>query len=142
MSIKKKCNIVKIILKILTQRKKLSTNLLDTHGVQYAHFMIKKSRRYFYREKDCIEKFCKDLKELGTEIINFEEKEMIPLTNKEIKSNEKQNVCHICKEKFCDDKNKKKVKDHCHFTGKFRGASHSRCNLIYKVPKEIPVVNS
>ena len=30
----KKCNIVKIILKILTQRKKLSTNLQDTHGVQ------------------------------------------------------------------------------------------------------------
>ena len=48
-----------------------------------------KNKRYFYRGKDCIEKFCKDLKELGTEIINFEEKEMIPLTNKEIKSYEK-----------------------------------------------------
>ena len=67
-----------------------------------------KNRRYFYRGKDCIEKFCKDLKELGTEIINFEEKEMIPLTNKEIKSYEKQKVCHICKKKFCYDKNKKK----------------------------------
>ena len=54
-----------------------------------------KSRRYFYRGKDCIEKFCKGLKELGTEIINFEEKEMIPLSNKEIKSYEKQKVCHI-----------------------------------------------
>ena len=42
----------------------------------------------------------KDLKELGTEIINFEEKEMIPLTNKEIKSYEKQKVCHICKKSF------------------------------------------
>ena len=31
------------------------------------------------------ENFCKDLKELGMEIINFEEKEMISLTNKEIK---------------------------------------------------------
>ena len=51
-----------------------------------------KNRRYFYRRKDCIDKFCKDLKELGTEIINFEEKEMIPLTNKEIKSNEKQKI--------------------------------------------------
>ena len=66
-----------------------------------------KNRRYFYRRKDRIEKFCKDLKELGTEIINFEEKEMIPLTNKEIKSYEKQKVCHVCKEKFCNDKNKK-----------------------------------
>ena len=36
-----------------------------------------------------MEKFCKDLKELGTGIINLEEKEMIPLTNREIKSYEK-----------------------------------------------------
>ena len=35
-----------------------------------------KNRRYFYREKDCVEKFYKDLKELGTEIVNFEENEM------------------------------------------------------------------
>ena len=34
----------------------------------------------------------------------------------------------------------KKVKDHCHCTGKFRGAAHSRCNLNYKVPKVIPVM--
>ena len=71
-------------------------------------FAETKNRRYFYRGKDCIERFCRDLKELGTEIINFEEKEMIPLTNKEIKSYEKQKVCHICKEKFCNNKNKKK----------------------------------
>ena len=44
-------------------------------------------------------------KELGTEIINFEEKAIKPLTNKEIK---KQKVCHICKEKFCNGKSKKK----------------------------------
>ena len=99
-----------------------------------------KNKRYFYRGKDCIEKFCKDLKELGTEMINFKKKEMIPLTNKEIKSYEKQKVCHICKEEFCDDKNKKKVRDHCHYTGKFRGAAHSICNLRYKVPKKISVV--
>ena len=99
-----------------------------------------KNRRYFYRRKDCIEKFRRDLKELGTEIIDFEEKEMILLTNKEIKSYEKPKVCHICKETFCNDKNKKKVKDHCHYNGKFRGAAHSECNLRYKAPKEIPVV--
>ena len=33
---------------------------------------------------------------------------MIPLTKKEIKSYEKQKVCHICKKKFCYNKNKKK----------------------------------
>ena len=119
--LKKKCNIVKIILKILTQKKKLTTN--------------------------CIEKFCKDLKKLGTEMINFKKKEMIPLTHKEIKSYEKQKVCHIQEKKFCDDKNKKseydfyhKVKDHCHYTTKFRGAAHNICNLRYNILKKIPIV--
>ena len=65
---------------------------------------------------------------------------MIPLTNKEIKSYEKQKVCHICKEKFCNNKNKKKVRDHCHYTWKFRGAAHRECNLRYEVPKGTPVV--
>ena len=47
----KKRKIVKIILKILTQRKKLSTNLQDTHGVQYAHLMIQKTDAIFLGEK-------------------------------------------------------------------------------------------
>ena len=79
-------------------------------------------------------------------IINYEEKEMIPLTYEENKSYKEQEACHICEEKFCMDKddenytNRKKVKDHCHYTGKFRGAAHSKCNLNYKVPKEIPII--
>ena len=35
---------------------------------------------------------------------------------------------------------KKKVKDHCHCNGKFRGAAHSNCNSNYKVPKNIPII--
>ena len=68
---------------------------------------MRQKTRYFYRGKDCIGKFRKDLKELRMEIINFEEKEMIPLTNKEIRSYQKQKVCHICKEEFYEDKSKK-----------------------------------
>ena len=39
-----------------------------------------------------------------------------------------------------DDENKIKVKDHCHYRGKFRGAAHSKCNLNYKVSKDIPII--
>ena len=69
-------------------------------------------------------------------------KKMIPLTYRENKSYEKQKVCYICKKGFSTDNDKKyhKVRDHCHYTGKFRGAAHSICNLRYKTPKEIPVV--
>ena len=34
----------------------------------------------------------------------------------------------------------KKVKGHCNYTGKFRGAAHSDCNLKYKVPRDIPII--
>ena len=30
----------------------------------------------------------------------------------------------------------KKDRDHCHYTGKYRGAAHSKCNLSYKIVKE------
>ena len=33
-----------------------------------------------------------------------------------------------------------KVKDHCHYTGKYRGAAHNICNLRYRIPKELPKV--
>ena len=36
--------------------------------------------------------------------------------------------------------NRKKVKDHCHYTGKFTGAAHSKCSLSYEVPKDIPIL--
>ena len=68
---------------------------------------------------------------------------MIPLTKKEKKKHNKQEVCYICEKRFrTDDNNKKyhKVRDHCHYTGKYRGAAHDICNLRYKIPKEIRVV--
>ena len=34
----------------------------------------------------------------------------------------------------------RKVRDHCHYTGKYRGAPHSICNLKYSVTKIIPIV--
>ena len=52
-------------------------------------------------------------------------------------------ISHICKKRFStDDSNKKyhKVRDHCHYTGKYTGAAHDICNLRYNTPKEISVV--
>ena len=33
-----------------------------------------------------------------------------------------------------------KVRDHCHYSGKFRGTAHSICNLRCKTPPEILIV--
>ena len=45
-------------------------------------------------------------------------------------------LCHICNEKLGEDR----VRDHCHLSGKFRGAAHEVCNLKYKVPTFSPIV--
>ena len=108
-------------------------------------FDKKESKLNYYRGKDCIEKLCEKLKKSAMKTINHEEKEMIPLTH-EKKFYKEQEGCHICKEIFCmneDDenyKNKRKVKDHCHYAGKLRGAAHSKCNLNYKVSKDVPII--
>ena len=56
-----------------------------------------------------MERFCKDLKKYATKIINYEKKEMIPLTDKENKSYEMQKVCYIRRKGFSTDDN-----CHCH----------------------------
>ena len=48
-------------------------------------FDSKKNKHYVYREKDCIEYFCRKLKDLGTEIFKYEKYDMVSLTNEEIK---------------------------------------------------------
>ena len=85
-----------------------------------------------------MKRFCEDLEEHAIKIINYEKKEMTSLTNKENKLYRNQKVCHICKKQFSTDV--KKIRDHCHFTGKYRGAAHDICNLNYKAPNEIPVI--
>ena len=59
----------------------------------------------YHRGKDCMKKFCKNFRDQAIKIINYEKKEMIPLTDEETESYEKQKVCHICKKEFSTDKN-------------------------------------
>ena len=45
-------------------------------------------------------------------------------------------ICWICKQKLNTDK----VRDHCHVTGNFGGASHGKCNINLRLPKKIPII--
>ena len=51
--------------------------------------------------------FCLDLKEHAATIINYEKKEMMPLTKEEKKTHNMQKVCYICKRAFSTDDNNK-----------------------------------
>ena len=104
----------------------------------------------YYRGNDCMKKFCESLRIHATKIINYEKKKIIPLTKEEKINYNDQKLCYICQKEFdiidttksssLECKKNYKVRNHCHYTGKYRGAAHNICNLKYKVPKEIPVV--
>ena len=58
------------------------------------------------------------------------------LNSEEQKLFQQAKTCHICSFELKNDK----VRDHCHFTGKYRGAAHCKCNLMCKKPKILPVI--
>lgn len=99
------------------------------------------SKFHLYRGADCVKKFVTDLEmDVRTLYKNYlkDIKPMTRLTESEQENFHKSTHCHICNKKF--DVIFDKVKDHCHITGKFRGAAHSTCNLNFQVPQFIPVV--
>ena len=92
-----------------------------------------------YRGKDCVEKFCDHIKEEVKRLYHmFPEKPMDHLTAEKWREYRDVDDCHICYKPF-NDKDPK-VRDHCHYTGKYRGPAHRSCNLRYKIPPYIPVV--
>ena len=107
----------------------------------HCSFDESKNKLNYYKGDDCMKNFCKDLKTHANKIINYKRKKMMPLTTKEEIYHNKQKMCYICKKEFDNnDKKNYKVRDHCHYTGKYRGAAHNICNLRYEVPKEMPIV--
>ena len=92
-----------------------------------------------YRGPDCIETFCNYIKEEAHRLYHmFPEKRMDPLTKKQWQKDKRSTKCHICYKPFTQTN--LKVRDDCHYTGLYRGPTHSLCNLRYKIPSYIPVV--
>ena len=48
------------------------------------------------------------------------------------------NSCWICKK--LTDNDEEKIRDHCHVTGKFRGAAYWNCNINFQLTKKVPVI--
>ena len=98
-----------------------------------------------YTGEDAMEKFVEWIEDDVKEIANIPNVKMI-FGFDELKQLNEATKCWICNEEFDDTADEKgyrkneKVKDHCHYTGRFRGAAHNSCNLKYKKPKFIPVV--
>ena len=80
-----------------------------------------------YRGNDCVEKFCDHIKKEAYRLYHmFPEKPMDPLMNKQWKAYNRSGKCHICNKKF--NLKDPKVRDHCHYTRKYRGPAHRNYN--------------
>ena len=85
-------------------------------------------------DADAMDVFIKWLEEDVKAIANIEEKEMI-FTEEDRKQFNKASDCWICGEYLGNNR----VRDHCHYTGRYRGPAHNSCNLKYRKPKSISV---
>ena len=105
---------------------------------EFAYGEVKDPLR-LHRGKDCIRKFCDHvIGEAHRLYHSFPEKPMEPLMKAQWKDYKFVSSCHICFKPFMEDK--PKVRDHCHYTGCYRGPAHMGCNLQCKISSYIPIV--
>ena len=102
-----------------------------------------------YRGDDCMRRFLEDMLVLRS----WYEERNLPLVMSDEDEADFQacQECHICKKTLILEdwmnkpkyeslkESRKKVRDHCHITGEFRGAAHNKCNLNTRKYLNIPI---
>ena len=86
---------------------------------------------------DLLKQFLKSMTIVKKMIKNHFNKNLI-MSAEEEERFQLSNSCWICDKLF--DVGDDKVRDHCHITGKYRGAAHWSCNINLKLTKKIPVI--
>ena len=86
------------------------------------------------RGQNCVDEFLDKLIEHVKNLQNRPKKPII-WEKGEREKFENETHCWFCNEEIKE----RKVADHCHFTGRFRGAAHVDCNLKARKPKFTPV---
>ena len=103
------------------------------------------NRRVKTEDEDISEKFIKHVRLLTHMVYRnyYLKPKPINLTPQEQKEYNLAKMCHICEQDLNANKETGqilKVRDHCHFTGKYHGAAHSDCNLKCRKPLILPVI--
>ncbi|XP_050516477.1 uncharacterized protein LOC126891343 [Diabrotica virgifera virgifera] len=98
------------------------------------------SRLETYQGEDAAKVFVQKLDALAINLYQNHLKHvkpMVPLTSEENQNFQNATKCSICQKPF--SLSDTRVRDHCHLSGRYRGAAHNSCNLNFKVPNFIPI---
>ena len=91
--------------------------------------------------KDCLRDMLRELMGLAEQCVEeLKRNTAMRLTKEDKLAYEQATLCHICHEPFGESKAHKKVRDHDHITGQFRGAAHNCCNVNYFANRYVPIV--
>ena len=95
-------------------------------------------------DHDLTKEFCEAMAGTVKELYDkhFKSQVLIKMSRKDEEDYNSSAKCHLCLEQIYPDSNRmyQKVRDHCHFTGKYCGAAHSTCNLKARKPDFIPTL--
>ena len=93
------------------------------------------SEQTYYRGESTVATFCKEIRDIAQNLLNIEKKPMEKLSFEQHMAFNNAKYCQV----FGKKKNHMNVRDHHHYTGKYRGAAHLICNLRYSTQIDIPV---
>ena len=108
-----------------------SINVVSNH--------TKKSEQTFFRGKFSVSRFCKEVPEAAKKLFDTKMMPMKKFNKKQQNDYDNATCCYICGKQFGTHKKHRKVWDHGHYTGDYRGAVHPICNLRYSKQVDIPV---
>ena len=94
-------------------------------------------------DEDISKRFIKHVTELTCKNHDIPKPRTMIFNPKDQKDFQSATMCHICEQDLYKDKETGqilKVRDHCHFTGEYRGVAHNQCNLKCKKPLILPVI--
>ncbi|XP_039300696.1 uncharacterized protein LOC120355984 [Nilaparvata lugens] len=95
---------------------------------------------FTYRGRDAVKVLLNYLKGIGEKVSEIYKRKipMDTMSPDEIDEFNSAHKCYMCDKHF--NVEDVKVRDHCHMSGKYRGAAHNSCNLKYQVPHFLPVI--
>ena len=92
-----------------------------------------------FEGKDCVQNMLEQLRLLATRCVKEQQENAnMTLTEQDKRNHFRAKTCYICEGAFTESN--KKVRDHCHRTGNYRGAAHNACNINYFSNRYLPVV--